>query len=195
MKPLTAMQQAVLNCIKSNIADRNYPPSVREICEKVGLKSPSTVHSHLNTLEKLGFIRRSSGKTRAITLTHLTTQAEGIPILGTVAAGQPILAVEDAIGYLDYYVGESGSYFALRIRGSSMINAGILDGDLVVVRKQSSAGNGEIIIALINDEATCKRLSCHEDQVWLLAENDDYDDIDCRDAQILGKGTSVIRQY
>jgi repressor LexA len=195
MKPLTLMQQAVLSCIKDNISDRGYPPSVREICESVGLKSPSTVHSHLNSLERLGYIRRSSGKTRAITLTHQSSQPEGIPILGTVAAGQPILAVEDAIGYLDYYVGESGSYFALRIRGSSMINAGILDGDLVVVRKQSSADNGDIVIALIDDEATCKRLSRHEGQIWLLAENDDYDDIDGRDAQILGKVTTVIRQY
>ncbi len=195
MKPLTNMQQAVLNCIKSNISDRGYPPSVREICQTVGLKSPSTVHSHLNTLEKLGYIRRSSGKTRAITLTYQTSQPEGIPILGTVAAGQPILAVEDAIGYLDYYVGDSENYFALRIRGSSMINAGILDGDLVVVRKQPSAENGEIVIALINDEATCKRLNRYEGQVWLLAENDDYDDIDGRDAKILGKVTTVIRQY
>jgi repressor LexA len=120
--------------------------------------------------------------------------------LGTVAAGQPILADEDAIGYLDYYVGDSENYFALRIRGSSMINAGILDGDLVVVRKQPSAENGEIVIALINDEATCKRLNRYEGQVWLLAENDDYDDIDGRDAKILGKSHSysntnlVLRQ-
>lgn len=193
MKPLTNMQQAVLNCIKKSISENGFPPSVREICISVGLKSPSTVHSHLNSLERLGYLHRSSGKTRAITL--VSQQPEGIPILGTVAAGQPILAVEDAIGYLDYYVGDSSNYFALRIRGSSMINAGILDGDLVVVRKQASADNGDIVIALLNDEATCKRLSRNNGQIWLLAENDDYDDIDGTGAVILGKVTAVIRQY
>lgn len=195
MKPLTAMQQAVLDCIKRSVAENGFPPSVREICNFVGLKSPSTVHSHLNSLERMGYLHRSSGKTRAITLTSLATQPEGIPILGTVAAGQPILAVEDAIGYLDYYTGDTKNYFALRIRGASMINAGILDGDLVVVRKQATADNGEIVIALLNDEATCKRLSRNNGQIWLLAENDDYDDIDGTDAIILGKVTAVIRQY
>ncbi|NLL38917.1 MAG: transcriptional repressor LexA [Clostridiales bacterium] len=195
MKPLTAMQQAVLDCIKHSISEYGFPPSVREICDYVGLKSPSTVHSHLNSLERMGYLHRSSGKTRAITLTPLATQPEGIPILGTVAAGQPILAVEDAIGYLDYYTGNSGNYFALRIRGSSMINAGILDGDMVVVRKQATAEHGDIVIALIDDEATCKRLSKNNGQIWLLAENDDYDDIDGSQAQILGKVTTIIRQY
>lgn len=195
MKPLTAMQQAVLECIKRSISENGYPPSVREICKYVGLKSPSTVHNHLNSLERMGYLHRSSGKTRAITLTPLAAQPEGIPILGTVAAGQPILAVEDAIGYLDYYTGDPSNYFALRIRGASMINAGILDGDLVVVRKQSTADNGEIVIALLNDEATCKRLSKSNGKIWLLAENDDYDDIDGSNAIILGKVTAVIRQY
>jgi repressor LexA len=120
---------------------------------------------------------------------------QGVPILGTVAAGQPILAVEDAIGYVPYDTGMSGEFFALTINGESMINAGIMDGDTVIVRRQSSARYGEIVIALIDDEATCKRYAPKNGHIWLLPENDDYDPIDGDLSQILGRVTTVIRNY
>ena len=194
MKPLTKKQQQVLDCIVSSIERNGFAPSVREIGLAAGLKSPSTVHSHLNQLEERGYIRRSAGKTRSIILTERSSP-EGVPILGTVAAGQPILAVEDAIGYLGWQTEEDGEYFALRIRGDSMIGAGILDGDMVVVRQQDTAMQGEIVIALLEDEATCKRLHKEHGRVWLLPENSDYEPIPGNDARILGKVTAVIRKY
>lgn len=193
MRALTEKQQAILTYIAECVREQGFPPSVREICDAVGLKSPSTVHSHLNTLEEAGCIVRESGKTRAIRLAE--DMQNGVPILGTVAAGQPILAVEDALGYLPYDAGENGAYFALRIQGDSMIEAGILDGDMVVVKTQSTAYSGEIVIALIEDEATCKRLQVADGEVWLLPENADYAPIDGREASILGKVTAVIRTY
>lgn len=158
----------------------------------MGLSSPSTVHSHLNTLERLGYICRDGGRNRSIRLID-REEHSGVPILGTVAAGAPILAVEDAIGYIPYDPEHSGDYFALKIKGESMINAGILDGDMIIVRRQDTALNGEIVVALLGDEATCKRLSRSGGQVLLLPENEDYSPIDGREASILGKVTTVIR--
>ena len=169
---------------------------MRDICSAVGLSSPSTVHSHLSTLERLGYICRDGGKNRSIRLTEQAEPAPaGVPILGTVAAGAPILAVEDAIGYIPYDPERAGEYFALKIKGESMINAGILDGDMIIVRRQNTANNGEIVVALIGDEATCKRLHRSAGQVLLLPENDDYSPIDGREASILGKVSAVIRKY
>ena len=194
MSRLTPKQKEVFDYIAQTVAAQGYPPSVREICAAVGLKSPSTVHAHLTALERAGLITRDAGKTRAITLTS-GAGAGGVPILGTVAAGQPILAVEDALGFLPFDPGESGEYFALRIKGDSMINAGILEDDMVVVRRQPTAENGEIVVALIEDEATCKTLRRKNGEVWLVPENDDYEPIDGSEATILGKVTAVIRTY
>ncbi|HHU05603.1 MAG TPA: transcriptional repressor LexA [Clostridiales bacterium] len=194
MSRLTPKQKEVFDYIAQTVAAQGYPPSVREICAAVGLKSPSTVHAHLTALERAGLITRDAGKTRAITLTS-GAGAGGVPILGTVAAGQPILAVEDALGFLPFDPGKSGEYFALRIKGDSMINAGILEDDMVVVRRQPTAENGEIVVALIEDEATCKTLRRKNGEVWLVPENDDYEPIDGSEATILGKVTAVIRTY
>ncbi len=195
MKALTRKQRQILDCIAKSIERNGFPPSVREIGALVGLSSPSTVHSHLAALEKAGYIKRAEGKTRSITLTELALPPEGIPILGAVAAGEPILAVEDAIGYIGYDTESEGEFFALKIKGDSMINAGILDGDMVIVRRQPTAHNGEIVIALIEDSATCKRLRRENGKVLLLPENDDYEPINGDGAEILGKVVAVIRRY
>ncbi len=195
MKPLTKKQRQVLECIEKSIEKNGFPPSVREIGAAVGLSSPSTVHSHLGALERAGYIKRAEGKTRSITLTELATPPEGIPVLGTVAAGEPILAVEDAIGYIGYDTGSEGDFFALKIKGDSMINAGILDGDMVIVKRQPTALNGEIVIALIEDSATCKRLRRENGKVLLLPENEAYSPIDGSQATLLGKVSAVIRKY
>jgi len=194
MSRLTPKQKEIFDFIVETVAAQGYPPSVREICAAVGLKSPSTVHAHLTALERAGLITRDSGKTRAITLTQ-GAAVGGVPILGTVAAGQPILAVEDALGFLPFDPGRSGEYFALRIKGDSMINAGILEDDMVVVRRQPTAENGDIVVALIGEEATCKTFRRKNGKVWLVPENDDYEPIDGSEATILGKVTAVIRTY
>ena len=193
MQGLSKKQQSILEYIVRCVKEQGYPPSVREIAEAVGLKSPSTVHTHLTKLENAGYIIRGSGKTRAITLAEGV--ADGVPILGTVAAGQPILATEDIMGFLPYKTDENGDYFALEISGDSMIDAGILDGDMVVVRQQDTAQSGEIVIAIFEDEATCKTLKIRDGHVWLMPENDAYEPIDGSYAQILGKVTAVIRTY
>lgn len=195
MQPISDKQKQILSYISKSVSDRGFPPSVREIGIAVGLKSPSTVHYHLTALEETGYIERDSGKTRAISLCGAVER--GVPILGSVSAGQPILAIEDALGYLPYDAGDSGEFFALCIKGDSMIEAGILDGDMVIVRSQNTAQSGEIIIALIGDEATCKRLWMKNGQVWLLPENKAYVAIDGTNAamSILGKVTAVIRTY
>lgn len=190
---MTEKQKQIYDIIRTYIDNNGYPPSVREICIKAGLKSTSTVHAHLASLERQGYISRDSGRTRAISLNN--EPEFGVPVLGSVAAGYPILAVEDAIGVIPYDAGDDGEYFALKIKGLSMIKAGIMDGDMVIVRRQPTAKNGEIVIALIEDEATCKRLSTRGGEVWLLPENDDYEPIDGREAVILGKVTAVIRTY
>ena len=192
---LKAKQQQVYDFIVEHISLHGYPPSVREIGQAVGLSSPSTVHAHLKSLEKAGLIEKSAGQRRAISLKDREYLPEQVPILGAVTAGAPILAVEDALGYLQYTPEEGGEHFALKIRGDSMIGAGILDGDMVVVRRQAAAEERDIVIALIGEEATCKRLRHVNGQVWLMPENKDYDPIDGRDARILGKVTAVIRKY
>lgn len=193
MQPISDKQRQILNYIIKSVSDNGFPPSVREIGHDVGLKSPSTVHYHLKALQEAGYINRDNGKTRAISL--CSGVESGVPILGSVSAGQPILAVEDAMGYLPYDTGDFGEYFALQIKGNSMINAGILDGDMVIVKSQNTARNGEIIVALIDDEATCKRLMLENGHAWLLPENEDYEPIDGAYASVLGKVTTVIRTY
>ena len=196
MAQLSKMQQKIYDYIVSCIQEQGYPPSVREIGEAVGLKSPSTVHFHLKNLEEAGVIEKGAGKGCAITLTDPPVPADRIPIVGNVAAGSPILAEECIEDYLTFDVGgRGGEYFALRVRGESMINAGILPGDLVVVRRQQTANNGEIVVAMIEDEATVKRFSKRDGHIWLLPENDAYSPIDGTYAQVLGKVAAVVRQY
>jgi len=206
MAELSGMQKKIYEYIATSIREQGYPPSVREIGEAVGLKSPSTVHFHLKHLEEAGVIEKGAGKGRAITLTQppaaaptasvVEEVADRIPVVGNVAAGSPILAQECIEDYLTFDTGgRSGEYFALRVRGESMLNAGILPGDLVVVRQQQTANNGEIVVAMIDEEATVKRLSRKNGQVWLLPENDDYSPIDGTYAQILGKVAAVVRRY
>lgn len=195
MKPLTKQQQRIFDFICAYSVQWGYPPSVREIAAAVGLKSPSTVHFHLKALEEAGIISRDSGKPRAIT-SEAAPRKNQVPLVGSVAAGVPILAqelVEDRISFDTS--GLSGTLFALRIRGDSMVNAGILSGDCVVVRQQPTAEQGEIVIALIGEEATCKRLDLQSGHVWLLPENPDYDPIDGAEAVILGKVVGLVRRY
>ena len=198
MAELSHMQQKIYDYIAACIREQGYPPSVREIGEAVGLKSPSTVHFHLKHLEEAGVIEKGAGKGRAITLTEQPAleQEDRVPIVGNVAAGSPILAEECIEDYLTFDTGgRSGEYFALRVRGESMLNAGILPGDLVVVRRQQTCSNGEIVVAMIEDEATVKRFSRQNGHVWLLPENDAYSPIDGTYAQILGKVAAVVRRY
>ena len=205
MKKLTAKQQQIYDYIQAFSAQNGYPPSVREIGAAVGLKSPSTVHFHMKGLEEAGVIVKAEGKTRAISLPGVSANpvaeeenplANRVPVVGNVAAGSPILAQECIEDYLTFDTGgRSDEYFALRVRGDSMINAGIFNGDLVVVRQQPVANNGEIVVALLEDEATVKRFSRQNGHVWLLPENDAYSPIDGTYAQILGKVAAVVRRY
>lgn len=196
MAELSQMQQRIYDYIASCIREQGYPPSVREIGEAVGLKSPSTVHFHLKHLEQAGVIEKGAGKGRAIALTEPVAAEDRVPIVGNVAAGSPILAQECIEDYLTFDTGgHSGEYFALRVRGESMLNAGILPGDLVVVRRQQTCSNGEIVVAMIEDEATVKRFSLQNGHVWLLPENEAYSPIDGTYAQILGKVAAVVRRY
>lgn len=210
MQKLTAMQQKIYDYIANTVRNQGYPPSVREIGEAVGLKSPSTVHFHIKHLEELGYISKSGRKGRALTLTERAAPAAAapapaqeaempsgrVPVLGDVAAGSPILAQECIDDYISFDTrGRDGEFFALRVRGESMLNAGILPGDLVVVHRQPTAQNGEIVVALLEDEATVKRFSRRNGHVWLLPENEDYQPIDGTYASILGRVIAVIRRY
>lgn len=196
MAELSTMQQKIYDYIASCIREQGYPPSVREIGEAVGLKSPSTVHFHLKHLEEAGVISKGAGKGRAITLIEQPVPQNQVPIVGNVAAGSPILAQECIEDYLTFDTGEgSDDFFALRVRGESMLNAGILPGDLVVVRRQPTANHGEIVVALIGDEATVKTYSNRDGHIWLLPQNDAYTPIDGTFATILGKVAAVVRRY
>ena len=195
MPKKTQMTDRIYEYLQTVIPQQGYAPSVREICEAVGLKSPSTVHFHLKRLQERGLIEKGDFKGRAIVLAA-QREKNRVPILGDVAAGTPILAQECIDDYLTFDCGgREGEYFALRVRGESMLNAGILPDDLVVVRRQPTAVNGEIVVALLGDEATVKRLSHRNGGVWLLPENDAFQPIDGRNALVLGKVTAVVRQY
>lgn len=209
MGKLSKMQQCVYDYIAESIRQHGYAPSVREIGDALGLKSPSTVHFHIKHLEELGLIEKGAGKGRAIALADrgsaeapiVKNAAEEerpnrIPIVGNVAAGSPILAQECIEDYLTFDTGNrGGEFFALRVRGESMLGAGILPGDLVVVHKQPTANNGEIVVALLEDEATVKTLSRKNGKIWLLPANPDYSPIDGTCCQIMGKVAAVVRQY
>ena len=194
MKKLSPMRQKILDYISRYTDENGYPPAVREICQAVGLRSPSTVHSHLKILQEGGFLDKGEGRTRSITLKNHPTGVKKIPVLGVVTAGQPILMQEDILGYIPFEY-HSGEYFALRVRGDSMVGAGILDGDDVIVRRQDTADQKAIVVAMLEDEATVKRLDKSNGHVRLLPETPAYEPIDGDDAQILGLVVAVYRQY
>lgn len=199
---ISKKQQEILEYIKEQILHRGFPPAVREICEAVNLKSTSSVHSHLETLEKNGYIRRDPTKPRAIEIlddTFNLTRREmvNVPIIGQVAAGQPILAEENIEDYFPFPVEHipNKQTFLLKVRGESMINAGILDGDLVLVEESQTASNGEMVVALIEDGATVKTFYKEEGVFRLQPENDFMDPIIVKEVSILGKVIGVMRFF
>lgn len=184
--------QIILDFVNQFVQENGFAPSVREIGEAAGLKSTASVSYHLQRLQEQGLLHAPAekGRKRAV----VTTQRPGqIPVIGVVTAGMPILAVENREGTMPW--DGDPSCFALRVRGDSMIGAGILDGDKVVVRPQSSADNGQIVVARIEDEATVKRLQRRGDGIWLMPENPAYTPIDGRYAQIIGVVKAVVREY
>lgn len=199
---LTERQQQILNYIKEQIRQKGYPPSVREIGESVGLSSSSTVHGHLARLEEKGFIRRDPTKPRAIEITdgdfYLTRhRTVNVPLVGRVTAGAPILAVENLEDSfpLPYELVRDEDVFMLKVRGESMIEAGILDGDYVITRRQNNARNGEIVVALVGDEeATVKRFFREKDHIRLQPENQYMEPIVAKDVTILGKVVALFRR-
>ena len=204
MAKLTAKQQQIYDYILQFTNQNGYPPSVREIGAAVGLKSPSTVHFHMKGLEEAGVIIKAEGKTRAISLPGVSApvpetpaeQPNQVPVVGNVAAGSPILAQECIEEYLPFDTnGLAGEHFALKVRGESMLNAGILPDDLVVVHQQQDARNGEIVVAMFEDEATVKTLRRKDGHTWLMPENDAYAPIDGSNAQIIDKVVGVVRRY
>lgn len=199
---ISKKQLEILEYMKNEILMKGYPPSVREICEAVSLKSTSSVHSHLETLEKNGYIRKDPTKPRAIEIIddkfNLTRrELVNVPIVGTVTAGQPILAVENIEGYFpvtpDFL--HNKETFMLKVKGESMINAGILNGDRVLVRRQSTAENGDMVVALIDDSATVKTFYKEDGYYRLQPENDAMEPILVKDLQILGKVFGVFRFF
>ena len=199
---ITAKQQEILEYIKDEILKRGYPPAVREICEAVHLKSTSSVHSHLETLEKNGYIRRDPTKPRAIEICDdsfqmVRTEMTSIPVIGTVAAGQPILAQENIESYFPVpaEILPSGDSFILKVKGDSMINAGILSGDQIFVQCCNTARNGDMVVALVDDSATVKTCYKEVDHIRLQPENDTMDPIIVDDCQILGKVFGVMRIF
>ncbi|MBQ9646760.1 MAG: transcriptional repressor LexA [Oscillospiraceae bacterium] len=215
MSKRAEMQQRIYQFLLEYIGEHGYAPSVRDICDAVGLKSPSTVHFHLKNLAELGYIEKGAFKGRAIVPVDRSavkaapkpasavadfpvpeTQPKQVPIVGSVAAGSPILAQECIEDYLTFDTGgRDGEYFALRVRGESMLGVGILPGDLVVVHQQPTARNGEIVVALLEDEATVKTFSRKDGKIWLLPANPDYRPIDGTECSIMGKVVAVVRQY
>lgn len=197
---ITKKQTEILDYIKLQILNKGYPPSVRDICEAVNLKSTSSVHAHLETLEKNGYIRRDPTKPRAIEIIddnfNLTRrEVVNVPLVGKVAAGEPLLAVENVVSYFhipaEYMPNQE--LFMLTVKGDSMINAGIFNGDNIIVSKQNSAHNGEIIVALVDDSATVKRFYKEEGHIRLQPENDTMEPIIVSDCEILGKVIGLIR--
>ena len=199
MGKLTVKQQQIYDYILAFSAQHGYPPSVREIAQAVNLKSPSTVHFHLKGLRQAGLISQAKGKTRAISITDgVHHQKDQVPLLGYVAAGSPILAQENIEEYLAFDTGGlTGENFALKVRGESMVEAGILPDDLVVVHQQQEVHNGDIVVALFEDEATVKTYRQEHGHVWLYPENSspEYQPIDGEGCSILGRVVAVIRKY
>lgn len=199
---ISSKQQEILDYIKDEILKRGYPPAVREICEAVHLKSTSSVHAHLETLEKNGYIRRDPTKPRAIEICDdnfqmVRTEMVSIPVVGRVAAGAPILAEENIESYFPIPADmvPRGESFMLKVKGDSMINAGIFSGDQIFVNACNTASNGDMVVALIDDSATVKTFYKEEGHIRLQPENDEMDPIIVEDCQILGKVYGVLRIF
>ena len=199
---ITEKQSQILEYIKSEILNKGYPPSVRDICTAVNLKSTSSVHSHLETLEKNGYIRRDPTKPRTIEIIDdnfnlVRREVVNVPMVGTVAAGQPILAIENIDNYFpipsEYMPNEET--FMLKVKGESMINAGILDGDNILVKRQTTAKNGGMVVALVDDSATVKTFYKENGHIRLQPENDDMDPIIVPNCEIIGKVFGVFRFF
>ncbi|NBG88745.1 transcriptional repressor LexA [Isachenkonia alkalipeptolytica] len=203
---LNSSQIKILNYLKYQLQNKGYPPSVREICHAVELKSTSTVHAHLAKLEKKGYIRKDPTKPRAIEILHsdsnldfkLQKEIINVPVIGKVTAGEPILAVENIEDTfplpVDFVDSKNHEIFILKIKGDSMVDAGIFDGDFIVVSQQSTANNGDIVVALIEEEATVKRFYKEQDQIRLQPENKNMDPIYTSEATILGLVVGVYRK-
>lgn len=199
---LTLKQKAVYDYLKSEIRAQGFPPSVREICEAVGLSSTSSVHAHLETLERKGYIKRSPLKNRSIEILEedfyqSSREMVNVPIIGKVTAGEPILAVENIEDYFPIpveYAGNSNTFF-LKVQGDSMINKGILNNDLVLIKKQNTANNGDIVVALINDSATIKTFYREKNHIRLQPENPAYEPIIVKTVSILGVISGLFRRY
>ena len=199
---ITQKQQEILDYIKDEILSKGYPPAVREICEAVNLKSTSSVHSHLETLEKNGYIRRDPTKPRAIEICDdsfqmVRTEMVSMPVVGQVAAGQPILAQQNIDSYFPIPADRvpRGESFILNVKGDSMINAGIFNGDQILVNVCNTANNGDIVVALIDDSATVKTFYKEDGHIRLQPENDTMDPIIVEDCQILGKVFGVMQFF
>lgn len=199
---ISAKQKEILEYIKSQILDRGFPPAVRDICEAVHLKSTSSVHSHLETLEKNGYIRRDPTKPRAIeilddTFNLMRREVTNVPIIGRVAAGEPLLAEQNIENYfpIPMEMLPNTQTFLLKVRGESMVNAGILDGDMILVEERQTASDGEMVVALVEDSATVKTFYKEDGFIRLQPENDFMEPIIVEDAAILGKVIGVFRFF
>lgn len=196
MKPINSTQKKIYEFLVER-SQQGVPPSVREICAAVGLKSTSSVQSNLDALEENGYIERDPLLKRSIRICSQSENITHVPLLGTVTAGMPILAVEQIESYIPYsgYVSRDKPLFALHVRGESMINAGILDGDIIFVERTPAARDGEIVVAMIEDEATVKRFFKEKDHIRLQPENDSFEPIICKEVIILGKVVALMRYY
>ena len=199
---ISAKQQEILEYIKQEILHRGYPPAVREICEAVKLRSTSSVHAHLETLEKNGYIRRDPTKPRAIEIVDdnfnlARREMVNVPIIGTVAAGQPILATENIEDYfpIPAEMMPNVECFMLNVKGESMVNAGIFSGDYIMVRQQSNAENGDMVVALVEDSATVKTFYKEDGHIRLQPENDTMDPIIVDDCQVIGRVFGMMRIF
>lgn len=202
LEEISAKQTEILEYIKKHLLEKGYPPAVREICQAVHLKSTSSVHSHLETLEEKGYIRRDPTKPRAIEITddefNLThREIVNIPMVGEIAAGEPLLADERIIGYFPLLPEDvpNGECFFLKVKGDSMVNAGIYDGDRVLIRQQGTARNGDIVAALVEDSATIKRFYKEKGHYRLQPENDYMEPIITDNVEILGVLAGLYRIY
>ena len=199
---ITSKQLEILDYMKNQILNKGYPPSVREICEAVGLKSTSSVHAHLATLEKNGYIHRDPTKPRAIEIVddsfyNFRTEVVNVPLVGRVAAGEPILAVQNIESYFPVpasFLPSGGEVFMLQVQGDSMINVGIHNGDCLLVQSRNTAENGEIVVALVDDSSTVKTFYREKDRIRLQPENDLMEPIYVDDVTILGKAVGLYRK-
>lgn len=208
---LSKKQLEVLNCLKNYIREKGYPPTVREIGEAVNLKSTSSVHAHIETLEKLGYIKKDPSKTRAMLINdesfyHTSVPSEAsidtsviqVPVVGDVAAGMPMLAEENIVNYIalnEEFLPQGKEIFSLRIKGESMINIGFYPGDYLLVQKQSTASNGDVVVALIGEEATVKTFYKENGHFRLQPENDFMDPIIVKHVEIIGKAVGLFRYF